>query len=373
MKVDRDIMTKNLEKYSDGQIEKFIEQYYKGERVEDIITGANIAGVTQKGFIKALPRLIFGNKCKMCRDEMRTKLLSRGSGNRSFDICLNCGHKESVDHSEISNIIDDGKAHQLIEEDNNYENIKQADFNSLNFSDKTLLAAVMWNAEFNDDNEDFKLNGKAANLLPFGDDGYSMFRAITDKGYLLCSPNSAIEAFNFKNQKISSYFIDKVFYRINISNAKYEDLLFSKYSDNDSNIKNFYECWLNVGISAISGALNEIYLKSDLEELNVDAKKFGAVAGQCLRSFSIGSSITLLKEALYEDFWRSQREADLNFSDLFSRRIEDAIIEGRDVQPDNDADSYCSCWWADVLFYKITTLGVKAYTLVPNLDISFAE
>lgn len=364
MKIDLDSISSQFEELNNDEIMDVIVEYFEDKPVANIISKNRISGVSQRNLISAFPKLIFHNKCSKCGGEVRTRLLSRNGEYRSEDMCLNCGFTEYVEHEEINNILADSVAEKAIASRYEDSNAEQCDYQDLNLKEKTLIAAFLWQAKKVDSKLIPQWKKGKLDIVSDCDDSYDYFRFLTRKNLLRVSPASKKEGFIFdENQEPTVYHIDYVDYTLNISNVSEKELYFPKIR-NEKMIDEFYDCWVELGVSAIKQVIHSKMKNLDLDGLDIVLVRY-------LELFSIGSMVLLAKEAIYEFYWYQANNFDTNFKDTFVEHVEEAIVEERSVSIDLNSLEYTNSHWYDILFYKVTNLGSDGFEKVPNRNFKF--
>lgn len=323
-----------------------------------------IKEVSEKNLIKVFPKLIFHNKCSKCGEEVRTRLLSRTGKCRSEDICLNCKFKEYVEHRELNNILADSVAKKAIASQYDDSNAKQFNYQDLNFREKTLLALFLWQVKKVGNVLTPLWKEKNLRIVSDADESYDYFEILSRKNILRASPTSKKTAFNFnEKQEPTVYYIDDVDYILNIKNVSEKSLFFPEVKD-DKSIDEFYNCWVELGISVVKQI---IYLMIE----NLDLDDLDTVLARYLGQFTIANLVLLAKEAVYEFYWNQKDAHASSFKEIFVRHIDEALIEKRSISLDIGSLEYTNGYWYNVLFYKVTNLGSDGYEKVPNKDIGF--
>ncbi|WEE36045.1 hypothetical protein [Lactiplantibacillus paraplantarum] len=364
MKIDLDSISSQFKELNNDEIRDIIVEYFEDKPIANIISENRINGVSEKKLIKAFPRLIFHNKCSKCGGEVRTRLLSRNGEYRSEDICLNCSFTEYVEHEELNNILADSVAVKAIA--SHYENsdAKRCNYQGLNLKERTLIAALLWQVKKMDNRLIPQWKKGKLNIVSDHDDSYEYFRLLAHRNVVCVSPTSKKEGFRFdENQEPTFYYIDYVDYILNINNVGEKELYFPKVQK-EKMVDEFYDCWVELGVSAIKQVIHSEIENLDLDELDIVLVRY-------LELFSIGSVVLLAKEAVYKFYWCQQHNSDSSFKKVFVRHVEEAIVEERSVSIDLESLEYTNSYWYDVLFHKVTNLGSAGFEKVPNKDIEF--
>ena len=310
-------MYKDLSHLNHNQLNDLMNDYYNGKSNNKILKDYELS-IPAATLYKFFPPKEFDEyKCEYCDTTLVANRKSK-SNNIYYEsdlYCPICNHLPFINNCQCENCQTKRKNDQIKKHKQIYDMYSQSqpsvDFEDLSFDNKIFLGALCKLQLSEDMTQIMPYSERltSTQLTPSDKWTYDIYRTLFDENIITINPESSIEAFKNSDDFPSIYYMDRVIYNVNITNANSEikkeifsSILNPTYYNEDLSEQG-YDLWKRIAIEECCE-----YLVYQLKKSNFEfspGEKTYKIFDLILDSFSVSQ--------IYGIIWRAVADASKSY------------------------------------------------------------